>query len=260
MPLALTAVAAAMLALMPDSFFTVFAAIIGLCFGSFAGVVVYRIPRGESVVRPRSHCPRCGAFLKWRDMVPIVSWLALRGRCRTCDGAVGPRYLMMEITCAVLFVLMAGHTGISFNVIPLWCLAFVLLCVGVVDFDTMEIPDGLLLFGALAGVAWGVLVYDLIGWVDALLGVAAGALPLWVLDRAVWLVAKKPGFGFGDVKLMGMAGLFLGWQGVVAAYFVAFVAGGVFGVFLMVSGRAERGSYLAFGPFLALGVLVAMLN
>ena len=240
--------------------FGIFAALLGLCFGSFAGVVCKRTVEGESIISPPSYCPNCGDRLKWRDMIPIMGWLLLRGRCRYCKAAVSFRYPVLEAASAVLFVSMAKHTGIQLSVLSLWGLAFVLLCVAAIDWDTMEIPDGLLVVGVVCGVAWVLLNDAGHNWIDALFGAAAGALPLFLLDRLVWIFAKKPGFGFGDVKLMAVVGLFLGPMGIPAAYFIAFVAGGVYGAILLITGRAQRGSYLPFGPFLCLGVLVSFLS
>ena len=240
---------------MPVEF--VFAAAVGLCVGSFANVVTHRLPRSESVVSPHSHCPGCSMRLKRRDMIPVISWLLLRGKCRYCEMNISISYPIAEIVSAGLFVLAAKHTGAALSVLPLWGLAFVLLCVSVIDWKTMEIPDGLLAVGVISAGLWVGL--GGIGWREALLGAATGALPLFLLDRLIWKLAKKPGFGFGDVKLMAMAGLFLGWQGVPPAFFTAFVAGGAYGAWLLLSGKARRGSYLAFGPFLCAGVLVGLL-
>jgi len=243
---------------MLDSLFEIFAVVVGFCVGSFANVVICRLPRGESVVSPSSFCPDCRARLKWRDMIPVISWIFLKGRCRYCKAAISGRYPIIETACAALFVLTTRFLEADIVILPLWCLVFVLLCVAVVDWDAMEIPDGLLVVGAMAGLIWIWLVPNSPGWLDVLLGVAAGALPLLILDRLVWIIAKKPGFGLGDTKLMAMAGLFLGWQGMPAAYFIAFVSGGLYGIALLITKKAERGDYIAFGPFLCLGILSAI--
>ena len=236
----------------------IIAAILGLCLGSFANVVIYRLQKGESVVSPPSHCMDCNTRLLRRDMVPVFSWMILRGKCRYCNIKISPRYPITEGICAILFVLIARQ-GADFSVLPLWCLAFVLLCVAWIDWDTMTIPDSLLIIAAIAGVCWVAFFPHTLSWSDAMIGAIAGALPLFVIDRIVLLVAKKPGFGFGDVKLMAAAGLFLGWQGIVFAYFAAFIAGGVFAVYLLLVKKAERGSYLPFGPFLCFGIMFGLL-
>ena len=245
---------------MQFNFFEVFAFAVGLCFGSFANVVICRLSCGKSIIAPSSYCPVCDTPLKRRDMIPIISWLLLRCKCRHCKEAISKQYPLIEGASAVLFLLMARHTGATFFVLPLWGLAFVLLCVSVIDWYTMKIPDSLLIFGAIAGLSKIILYPYGQGWQDALLGIAAGAMPLLILDRLVWIFAKKPGFGYGDVKLMSVAGLFLGWYEIFAAYFVAFVAGGIYAAMLLITGKAKRGGYLAFAPFLAMGILVGLLS
>jgi len=168
------------------------------------------------------------------------------------------------LLCGLLFAAMVRYSP-ALSAIPLSLLAFVLLTVAIIDIDTQEIPDGLLIFGGIVGVAWvglgyvfpGVLPYPL-GWADALLGMLAGALPLLLLDRLTLLILKKDGFGYGDVKLMAMVGLFLGWQLTLLAFFFAFIGGGIFAAFLLVRKKAMRGDYLAFGPFLCGGSLLAL--
>jgi leader peptidase (prepilin peptidase)/N-methyltransferase len=176
------------------------------------------------------------------------------------------RYPVIELACSLLFISMYLFTGVSFNAVPLCLLAFVLLCVSVIDAETQEIPNGLLIFGAAAGILWiaaGAILpgYQFLSapyWLDALIGVAVGAAPLFIIDRLTLLIIKKDGFGFGDVKLMAMAGLFIGWPTMLTAYFFAVIGGGVFAVFLMATGRAKRDTYFAFGPFLACGIISAM--
>ena len=249
------------------------AGLLGLCFGSFANVVTHRIPLGQSCISPPSHCPKCGTRLKWRAMIPIISWLVLRGRSLCCNSPISKRYPVTEACCSILFILMAKNTGLTLFVLPLWGLAFVLLCISIIDWYTMEIPDGLLIVGVLFVVAWLVLTLSTASaastvpppvstvhtWQDAILGAIAGAMPLFVLDRIIWLTAKKPGFGLGDIKLMVMCGLFLGWQGIPAVYFIAFITGGIYGTILLLTGKAKKGSYLPFGPFLCGGTLISFL-
>jgi len=245
--------------------FVIFAGIMGLCFGSFANVVVYRLPRGGSIILPPSHCPACEKKLSKLDLVPVLSWLALRGSCRFCGTRISPRYPAVELSCAALFAGMVWFMGVSFSLVPLCLLAFVLLCSTLTDWDTMEILDQPLIFGAIVGSAWVIGGFFLPHsfpnaptWSDALLGVLAGALPLFLIDKVVMLLMNKDGFGFGDVKLMAMAGLFLGWQGIPQAFFFAFVGGGIYGAFLLLTRRAERYSYVAFAPFLCAGVLISL--
>ena len=247
-----------------DEIKIIFAVIFGLCFGSFANVLIYRMPRKISIILPPSQCPACSHRLRVLDLLPVASWLALGGSCRYCKASIGWRYPIVELVCALLFVAMVGFTA-SFSAIPLAFFAFILVSISLIDWDTQEIPDGLLVAGGICGILWVVMAYFAPYafplapyWLDGVLGVVAGALPLLLIDRLAIFVLKKDGFGYGDVKLMAVAGLFLGWQLVFVAYYFAFIIGGVYAIFLLVTRRARRGGYMAFGPFLALGILGAL--
>ena len=250
---------------MMENLTKIYALILGLCFGSFANVAVYRIPRNESVLSPPSRCPKCGRRLAITDLIPVLSWLLLRGRCRYCKERIGLRYPVTEAACVLLFYSMASYTGANLSVIPLCVFAFVLLCISLVDLDTQEIPDPLLIFSAAVCILWiaadAILAsYDFYAphWSNALLGAVAGAAPLFLIDRITMLVLDKEGFGFGDVKLMLMAGLFLGWKLALIALLFAIIAGGAFGAVMMAVKKIKRGSYMPFGPFLAAGSLASL--
>jgi len=250
---------------MLDNLIKIYALILGLCFGSFANVAAYRVPRNESVLSPPSRCPKCGRRLAITDMIPVVSWLLLRGRCRYCGMRITLRYPVTEAMCALLFFGMACFTEANLSIIPLCVLTFVLLCISRIDIETQEIPDPLLIVGAAAGLLWiaadAIFVrYDLFAphWADALLGVVAGAAPLFLIDRITIILLGKEGFGFGDVKLMLMVGLFLGWKLALIALLFAVVMGGAFGAAMMAAKKLERGSYMPFGPFLAIGSLMSL--
>jgi len=248
---------------MLENLMKIYAVLFGLCFGSFANVVIYRIPRGESIVSPPSRCPQCGRRLTLIDLIPALSWLILRGRCRYCKVRVSCRYPVVEIMCAALFIGNVIFMGVGWQVIPLCVLAFVLLCIAWIDFDIQEIPDGLVIAGAVAGILWviaGVIFPDVDSpvWHDALLGAVAGAAPLFLIDKLTMIFAGKEGFGFGDVKLMAMAGLFLGWQLTLVSLLFAVVSGGVLGAVLLASKKVKQGGYMPFGPFLAVGIIASL--
>ena len=243
----------------------IYALILGLCFGSFANVAAYRIPRNESVLSPPSRCPQCGRRLVTTDLIPVVSWLLLRGKCRYCGERIAFRYPVTEAIGALLFYGMACYTGANIAVIPLCLLAFVLLSISLVDLETHEIPDSLIITGAVAGILWiaaGAIFtrFDLMAphWADALLGAVAGAAPLFLIDRIAIVLLGKEGFGFGDVKLMLMVGLFLGWKLALIALLFAVIAGGAVGAALMAAKKLKKGSYMPFGPFLALGSIMSL--
>ncbi|MCL1863378.1 MAG: prepilin peptidase [Defluviitaleaceae bacterium] len=234
---------------------TAFVFLFGVIFGSFANVVIYRVPKKLSIVQPPSACPFCEKRLGAIELIPIVGWLFLRGRCRSCTGKISPRYPLVELLCGGLFAAMEIFVGFVWLLLPLCVFAFVLLVIAFIDFDTQTIPDGLVIAGAVAGIVW--IMQGGMVW-NALFGVLAGALPLLVVDRLTLFFLKKDGFGYGDVKLMAMVGLFIGWQAMLVAFFVAFAVGAVFALYLMISGKVKRGSYMAFGPFLCIGSLVAL--
>jgi leader peptidase (prepilin peptidase)/N-methyltransferase len=257
-----------------------YAFIFGLLFGSFANVVVYRVPRGLSVVRPRSACPACGAVLGLLELVPLLGWLILRGKCRRCRTKISPRYPFVELLTASLFAISAwwafpagvltdgvGLAGSIVSFAALCVLMLMLICISFIDADTQEIPDGLVITAAIAGLVWviaGAISAQIFAagaappaWYHALIGALAGALPLLIIDRVCILVLKKDGFGYGDVKLMAAVGLFLGWQLTLLAFFIAFVMAAGWALVLILRRQAGRGSYIAFGPFLCGGAVVA---
>lgn len=247
---------------MSNPLLAVMAGLFGLCFGSFANVIGYRLPREESIVQPPSHCPQCGKNLSAGELIPILSWIFLRGRCKGCKEPISIRYPAVELACGLLFAAMALYTGQAWSLLPLSMLAFTLLCITLCDMDTQIIPDGLVIYGAVWGVLWVAVSFFIpIGapiWWDALLGAVCGAGPLFLIDRLTILTVKKDAFGYGDVKLMLMTGLFLGWKMSLVSLFFGVILGGIAGVFVLRRKREEGGTYMAFGPFLAAGVLLAL--
>ena len=234
---------------------------VGLLIGSFLNVVIWRVPRGESVVSPPSACPSCGHEIRPRDNVPVLSWLVLRGKCRDCGHPISARYLLVELTCGVLFAVMAIRFG-STAVLPAYLyLAAVGLALAMIDIDTKRLPDALTLPSyAVAAVLLGsAAVVDHHG--DAALRALIGAAALGAFYFAL-LFAYPAGMGFGDVKLAPVLGAYLGWIsfGVLAVgAFLGFLYGGVVGIAAMALGKAGRKSKLPFGPFMLGGALTAVL-
>lgn len=246
---------------MPTPLLVVECVVLGLLVGSFLNVVVHRVPAGLSVVRPRSACPGCGTEIRPRDNVPVVSWLLLRGRCRDCDAPISARYPMVEALTGVLFGVMAATFGWSADLPAFLYLAAVGVALAAIDLDTRRLPDALTLPSYVVGaVLLGVAAAVEGEWGDygrALLAMAA----LYAFYFALMLL-KSGGMGFGDVKLAGVLGLYLGWLGwgeVLVGTFLGFALGAVVGVALMAAGRAGRRSAIPFGPFMLAGALVAVL-
>jgi leader peptidase (prepilin peptidase)/N-methyltransferase len=228
------------------------AAVAGALIGSFLNVVAYRLPRGESLVRPGSRCPDCGTPIKPYDNVPVLGWLLLRGRCRACGASVSARYPLVEAVTALLWAGVVLRYGADSDV---WLpLAFVTLLVPVtlIDLDFHIIPNSLMLAGAIAAVVL-VLAFD--SEIEENLIAGAAALAFFLIAA----LAYPRGMGMGDVKLAGVMGLFLG-RAVAPAIFVALIAGTLVGVVIIARyGAAEgRKKGIPFGPWLALGGVVGV--
>jgi len=241
-----------------------FAAVLGLVVGSFLNVVIWRVPRGESVVRPPSHCPACDAPVRPRDNVPVLSWLLLRGRCRDCGAPISRRYPLVEALTAVVFALLAWrllHLDLPSAVPAYLYLGAISVALGLIDIDVRRLPDVitlpsygvaavLLLLPTLVEDDWG-------AYVRALIGLAA----LYAFYFVLWFAYPK-GMGFGDVKLAGILGLYLGWLGwreLVSGAFLGFFLGGVLGGVMMLLGRANRKTQIPYGPYMLVGALLAVL-
>ena len=235
--------------------------VVGLTIGSFLNVVVWRVPRGESVVNPPSACPRCGKAIRPRDNVPVLGWLALRGRCRDCGEPISARYPLVEAGTAVLFAVMAVRFGADAALPAYLYLVAVGLALALIDLDVQRLPDALTLpsYPVALVLLGGAAVFD--GTADALVRAVVGGAAMFTFYFAVWFVAPR-GMGYGDVKLSGLLGIYLGWisYGALAAgFFLAFLLGGVVSVGLVLFRDAGRKTKVPFGPFMLLGTLVGVL-
>lgn len=239
-----------------------YALLLGLVTGSYLNVVVHRLPRRLSTVLPRSRCPACGASIRPLDNVPLVSWLALRGRCRDCGAPIPVRYPLVEATTAALFVLSAESFGFSVETLVAALFCALMVALAAIDVEHLMLPDRI----TLPGIAAGVALQPLAGWAGrgwngvagALLGAALGAGVLLLAYGLWWAVRREEGLGLGDVKMLAMVGAFLGWKGVVVTLVLGAASGAVVGLSLMALGRVGLGARLPFGFFLALGALVAL--
>jgi len=255
-----------------------FAFVLGLVVGSFLNVCILRIPAGESIVRPPSHCPKCGKPIAPYDNVPVLSWLVLRGRCRNCKTPISALYPVVELLTGALFAACALAFGVTlaWGKWAVFCAA--LLVLAVTDVRERILPDKVNLTGGLLGLAWsGVVVlgdgtslwlsnrmFDfppparVLSVTDALLGAAAGAGVLWIFAEGYFRLRGREGMGLGDVKMMAMAGTFLGVKGVVLTIIIGALLGSVLGSIFILFRRAGSDYELPFGLFLAAGALVTV--
>lgn len=231
----------------------------GLCFGSFLNVCIFRIPAEISLSKPPSTCPKCKTLIKWYDNVPVFGWLALGGKCRACKAPISIQYPVIELTTGLFFLVIYLIYGLSF-VTPVYCLAvFGLLLATFVDLKEMWIPDRVSIGGMIVFPILSMLVPELHGASDWLGGLVASAIGLAVGFGLFYgigvlgkLAFKKEAMGFGDVKLMGGLGALLGWQAVLYILFFSALAGSVIGGVLIAMNKKELSSRIPYGPYLAL--------
>lgn len=241
----------------------VLAAVLGLVIGSFLNVVVWRVPRGESVVHPPSACPRCGHAIRPRDNVPVLSWLVLRGRCRDCSAPISARYPLVEAGTGLAFAATTWWSGVDWALPALLYLAAITVALTLIDLDVRRLPDAIVLPSyPVALVLLGLASLNPGGTADwgALVRAAIGGAVMFAVYFLLLLVYPG-GMGFGDVKLAGVLGLYLGWVGwsaLVVGWFAAFLLGGVFSVGLLVTRRAGRKSSVPFGPWMLAGAWVGL--
>ncbi|MBU2765780.1 prepilin peptidase [Acidithiobacillus ferrivorans] len=232
-------------------------ALLGLLIGSFLNVVVHRVPSGESIIHPASHCPLCGHLLRPWENIPVLSWLMLRGRCHGCGNPIAWRYPALELLTGLLSLVVVGQLGLTWQLIPALVLTWVLLALAIIDLETQLLPDritkpalliGLLLNGS-ALVCPGI---ALVTPLDALLGACVGYGSLWLLATVYHRATGQHGMGGGDLKLLALIGAWLGWQAVFLTLFIAALSGGLVALSFLLRGKG-RDYAMPFGPYLALG-------
>ena len=238
-------------------FGAVYAAVVGLCVGSFLNVVAWRLPRGESIVRPRSRCPHCSARIAARDNVPLLSFVRLRGRCRTCGEAIAWRYPAVEAGCGLLWLASWLMFGPTFDGLLAALFCSLMLVLAIIDATHLLLPDPL----TWGGIGLGLAGSFVVGWTtprDAVFGAAIGAGALLLLIGLWYLLRRVRGMGFGDVKMLAAVGAFLGIGGTLLTLFLASLIGAFAGLLFLVRGRLGWGSRLPFGVFLAIGGVVSL--
>jgi leader peptidase (prepilin peptidase)/N-methyltransferase len=222
----------------------------GLAVGSFANVCIHRLPRKESVVFPGSHCPACSAAVRPLDNIPVISYIALGGKCRDCATRISPIYPVIETVTAVLLLAGFFKFGPSFGFLVYAVVAPALVIITAIDIEHQIIPDVITLPGIALGLVVGTYT---IGYADSLLGFFAGGGLFYLLA-----VLSNGGMGGGDIKYIAAVGALLGWQKVLLVIFIGALLGSVVGVFQITVQKKSRKSLIPFGPFLATGTLVTL--
>lgn len=230
---------------------------LGMCLGSFANVLIYRLPREESIVTPPSRCPGCGRRIRWFENIPVFSWLFLGGKCAGCKGGISVRYPLIEAISGILaligvLIFGVGYAGIAYSLLFIALLALV-----VIDLEHWLLPFAITIPMTVVGLA-GALFFGLRPAADALIGLVVGASIFLIMLVGGKFLFKKEAMGGGDVVFGAMAGVFLGWKAVLLMVFVASFLGTIVAFGLLVSGKDLQGRMMPFGPFLALALVICI--
>lgn len=231
--------------------------ILGTFFGSFSNVVIRRLPYGNSIVKPASHCPKCLIPIKWKDNLPIVSFLFLGGKCRNCKTKISFEYPVVELLTGLLFLFGYLNFGISLNLLIFLILSVLLIIISFIDLHLRIIPDiltlSLLIFG-LASSFFNPVVSS--GFLNSLKGALFGGTLLYLVAFLGAKIYKKEVMGGGDVKLLAAGGSFLGLQNIFLALLIACFIGGITGLFLILIGNKKKSDFIPFGPFISISILL----
>lgn len=267
------------LALLPPEALLALAALLGLIVGSFLNVVIHRLPRmlerewraqcealagrepapepAYNLITPGSACPHCGHKIRWYENIPVLSFAWLKGRCSNCKHPIGWRYPIVEAVSALAALWAVWHFGASFQAAAAVVLLWALIALSVIDLNTHLLPDRItqpLLWAGLLSNWQGFFV----SLEDALIGAVGGYLALWLVHHAFRLATGKEGMGYGDFKLLAALGAWLGWQMLPLVILIASLSGAIVGIVLISLGRHDRARPLPFGPWLALGGVIAL--
>lgn len=235
--------------------FNIFAFIFGAVVGSFLNVCIYRLPRSESIVFPASHCPKCGNAIPAYLNIPIISYLILGGRCRSCRERISPVYPAVELTNALLTLFLFMKFGLSLTFLFLFIFCSALVVITFVDLEHRIIPDVISLPGIVVGFGSSFFLHWL-GWQNSLAGILVGGGSLLLVAFGYQLLTKKEGMGGGDIKLLAMMGAFLGWKAVPFIIFASSLTGSVIGIAIMLVQKKDTKLAIPFGPFLAFGAIL----
>ncbi len=255
---------------------TVVVLLFGLIVGSFLNVCIVRLPRGRSIARPPSHCPRCKKSIKFYDNIPVVSFLILRGRCRSCGEPISWRYPAVELLNGLMYVWIFREFGLGGETLLVMALCSALIVITFIDLSHMIIPDVITLPGMIAGLMLAPLFMSALadplpfhlggllpnagpylkGFLNSFIGILFGAAPLFFIGWLWERLRNIEAMGGGDVKLMGMVGSFLGWKGALLTIMLGALAGSIVGIALILLRKHKMDKVIPFGPFLAVGAVM----
>jgi leader peptidase (prepilin peptidase) / N-methyltransferase len=242
---------------MSSPFALVLALVLGLVIGSFLNVCIHRLPRRESIVRPRSRCPACGKPLEWFDNIPVASWIVLGARCRHCGAPISVRYPIVELATAAAAVVIVWLTPPGPLLVSRLILAAALIALFFIDLEHRLLPNVITVSGIVVGFLLSLFAPP--GPVQSLIGIVVGGGMLLAIAGAYYVLRRLEGMGMGDVKMLAMIGAFLGWQSVIVTLILSSFLGAIAGIALLLIRGAGLRHALPFGSFLAIAAFVSML-
>jgi leader peptidase (prepilin peptidase) / N-methyltransferase len=231
------------------------AAVLGAVVGSFLNVCIYRLPLGRSVAWPASACIRCQRALSWYENIPLISWLVLRGRCRTCCAPISGRYPIVELLTSLMCAAAMWYYGPTMLFASRFVFGCALIALFAIDLEHQLLPNVITLPGIVVGFAFS--VFTGLGWLSSLIGIAVGGGILFAIAETYYRVRKEEGLGMGDVKMLAMIGAFLGWPATLMTLMMGSIAGSVVGMALIALRRGDMKYALPFGTFLAMGAALS---
>ncbi len=240
---------------MNDAAFISLAVLVGAVIGSFLNVCIYRLPLGKSIVWPASACESCGRELAWFENLPVISYVALGARCRTCRAPLSPRHPAIEILTALMFGVAAWYYGPTVLLASRLVFGCALIVLFAIDLEHHLLPNAITLPGIVVGLAFSLVTEP--GWLSSLAGAAVGGGSLWLIAEVYYRLRHEEGLGMGDVKMLAMIGAFIGWQLTIVTLMMASVAGSIVGVIVIASRKGDMKYALPFGTFLAMGAALA---
>jgi len=239
-----------------DSVGLIFAILFGLCLGSFLNVCIYRIPLKKSIVYPSSSCPQCGKKIRFYDNIPLVSYIILRGKCRSCGSAISLRYPVVEAVSGLISAALFMRLGVSPQYFVFLLFAASLVIISFIDLQHRIIPDMISLPGILVGLGVSLLKLTPVSWLDSLIGIIAGGGFLYLVAVFFEMLTRREGMGGGDIKLLAMIGAWMGWKALPFIILISSITGTLIGAASLIAARKGLRTKIPFGPFLALGALI----
>lgn len=238
-------------------FIGVFITLFGLLLGSFANVIILRLPHGKSIVLPRSHCPNCKKYIYWYDNIPVFSWLFLRGKCRFCKAKISIQYAIVELLMGLLFLALFLKLGLTWTLLEMLIFTFAGVVCSFIDLEHYILPDVFTLSGILIGLV-GAFLNPEREFLSAFFGVLMGGGFLWLVAYGYYLLRGEEGMGGGDIKLLAWIGAVFGWQSIPFVILVSSILGSIVGITLMFKDSKGLKTVIPFGPYLIISAILTV--